>query len=42
MATAWALLGHFHNVATLPHVEIRLSKLISDEKSTMWGIRIGV
>ena len=35
MATAQALLRNFNNVKTLPHVEIRLSKLISDENSTM-------
>ena len=35
MATARTLLSNFNNVKTLPHVEIRLSKLISDEHSTM-------
>jgi putative nucleotidyltransferase with HDIG domain len=35
MATAQALLKKFINVKTLPHVAIRLSKLISDESSTM-------
>ena len=35
MATAQALLSNFNNVKTLPHVEIRLSKLIADENSTM-------
>jgi HD-like signal output (HDOD) protein len=35
MASAQALLRNFNNVKTLPHVEIRLSKLISDENSTM-------
>ena len=35
MATAQTLLRNFNNVKTLPHVEIRLSKLISDENSTM-------
>ena len=35
MATARALLRKFNNVTTLPHIEIRLSKLISDENSTM-------
>ena len=35
MATAQALLRNFNNLQTLPHVEIRLSKLISDENSTM-------
>ncbi len=35
MATAQALLRNFNNVKTLPHVEIRLSKLISDENSSM-------
>ena len=35
MATAQALLKKFTNVKTLPHVGIRLSKLISDENSTM-------
>ena len=35
MASAQALLRNFNKVKTLPHVEIRLSKLISDENSTM-------
>ena len=35
MATARALLRNFNKLQTLPHVEIRLSKLISDENSTM-------
>lgn len=35
MATAQVLLRNFNNVKTLPHVEIRLSKLISNENSTM-------
>ena len=35
MATAQALLRNFNNVKTLPHVEIRLSQLISDDNSTM-------
>ena len=35
MATARALLRNFNKVKTLPHVEIRLSKLISDKNSTM-------
>ena len=35
MPTAQVLLKNFNDMKTLPHVEIRLSKLISDEKSTM-------
>jgi len=35
MVTAQALIRNFNKVKTLPHVEIRLSKLISDENSTM-------
>lgn len=35
MATAQGLLRNFNEVKTLPHVEIRLSKLISDENSSM-------
>ncbi len=35
MPTAAMLLRKFNSVKTLPHVAIRLSKLISDEKSTM-------
>ena len=35
MTTAHALLKRFNNSETLPHVAIRLSKLISDENSTM-------
>jgi len=35
MATAQALLKKFTTLRTLPHVGIRLSKLISDENSTM-------
>ncbi|MCD6569681.1 MAG: HDOD domain-containing protein [Deltaproteobacteria bacterium] len=35
MATAQQLLKRFNDMKTLPHVAIRLSKLISDEKSTM-------
>ena len=35
MPTTKTLLNKFHDIKTLPHVAIRLSKLISDEKSTM-------
>ncbi|MFX0203308.1 MAG: HDOD domain-containing protein [Candidatus Hodarchaeota archaeon] len=35
MPTAQMLLNKFNNVKTLPHVAIRLSKLISDENSTI-------
>lgn len=35
MATAQALLNKFIKIKTLPHVAIRLSKLISDENSTL-------
>jgi len=35
MPTAQVLLKSFNNMKTLPQVEIRLSKLISDKKSTM-------
>ena len=35
MATAEALLKKFKELKTLPHVAIRLSKLISDENTTM-------
>jgi hypothetical protein len=35
MSTAQALLKKFRDMKTLPHVAIRLTKLLSDEKSTM-------
>ena len=35
MATAQALLSKFNNIKTLPHVALRLSKLISDKNTTM-------
>jgi HD-like signal output (HDOD) protein len=35
MATAQALVNKFNKLKTLPHVGIRLTKLITDENSTM-------
>ena len=35
MATAQALVNKFNNLKTLPHVAIRLTKLITDKNSTM-------
>jgi hypothetical protein len=35
MPTAQELLKKFRNIKTLPHIAIRLTKLLADEKSTM-------